>query len=148
VKAAGEIPLSLRAWYATVGGVNLVGSHPEFASPGVVCDPLFIAPLQFVLDLSQAWKEEHAEDEDPPRFQLPISPAGGTKAGGSVLAPLYTVTLPNAGLDAVIENEPHGLRFVDYLRLAFEWGGFPGYADAPASAPTLIAYLKEGLLPI
>jgi hypothetical protein len=53
-----------------------------------------------------------------------------------------------ATLDAVIENEPHGLGFVDYLRLAFEWGGFPGYADMPDKAPALIYRLKDRLLPI
>ena len=58
------------------------------------------------------------------------------------------VTLPSATLDAVIESEPHGLDFVNYLRLAFEWGGFPGYADIPGKTPALVYHLKEKLLPI
>jgi hypothetical protein len=148
VKAAGEMPLSLRAWHATIGGVNLAGSHPEIAPPGVECDPLFVAPFQFVLDFCQAWAEEHIDEEDPPPFQMPVSPHRTAKAGGDVGAPLYVVTLPNTGLDAVLENEGHGLHFVDYLRRAFEWGGFPGYADMPTKAPKLIASLKEGLLPL
>jgi len=148
VKAGGEIPLSLRAWHATLGGVNLAGSHPEVAPVGVECDPLFVAPFQFVLDACQAWAEENVEKEESPPFQMPISPNRLAKAGGSAKTPLYAVTLPQVGLDAIVENEPHRLHFVDYLRLAFEWGGFPGYADKPASAPKLIASLKEGLLPI
>ncbi len=79
---------------------------------------------------------------------MPVSPHRSAKAGGDASAPLYVVTLPNTGLDAVIENEGHGLYFVDYLRMAFEWGGFPGYADMPAQAPKLIAWLAEGLLPL
>jgi hypothetical protein len=148
VTAAGEMPLSLRAWHATIGGVNLVGSHPDLAPPEVECDPLFVAPIQFVLDLCQAWVEDHVDEDDPPPFRMPISPHRSAKAGGDAGAPLYGVTLPNRGADAVLENEGHGLHFVDYLRLAFEWGGFPGYADMPAKAPKLIASLKEGLLPL
>lgn len=145
---AGQIPLSLRAWHIGSGGVNLVGCHPEIAPAGVECDPLFVAPFQFVLDLCQAWEEEGADVEYPPPFQMPISPHRTAKARGDVGAPLYAVTLPATGIDAVIENEGHDLSFVDYLRLAFKWGGFPGYARMPAKAPKLIASLREGLLPI
>jgi len=148
VRSAGEIPLSLRAWHATIGGVNLVGNHPELAPPGVECDPLFVAPFRFVLDLCLAWAEEYVDEEDPPPFRMPISPHRSAKAGGDGSAPLCGVTLPNRGADAVLENEGHGLHFVDYLRLAFEWGGVPGYADMPMKAPKLIAWLKEGLLPL
>lgn len=145
-RLTGEIPLSLRAWYQTVGAVNLVGSHPELAPRGVECDPLFVAPLQFVQDFGLAWDEEHTGEDEPPAFQLPLSPHRIAKAGGITDAPLYTVTLPNAGMDAVVNNEPHCLRFVDYLRTAFEWGGFPGYADRSQPAPWLLTSLKEGLL--
>ena len=79
---------------------------------------------------------------------MPISPHRIAKAGGTINAPLYTVTLPNAGLDAIVDNEPHGWRFVDYLRICFEWGGFPGYADRSVPAPQVLASLKEGLFPL
>jgi hypothetical protein len=145
---AGELPLSFRAWHSIVGGVNLVGSHPEIAPPGVECDPLFVAPLKCVADACGAWQEDHAGEKKRPPFQMPISPPRSVKAGINDEQPHYIVTLPNATLDAVVENEPHGLHFVDYLRLAFEWGGFPGYADMPDKAPALICRLKERLLPI
>jgi hypothetical protein len=82
-KLAGEMPLSLRAWYQTVGAVNLVGSHRELVPHGVECDPLFVAPLQFVLDFGLAWDEDYAGDEARPRFQLPISPHRIAKASGT-----------------------------------------------------------------
>jgi hypothetical protein len=145
---AGDIPLSLRVWHSTVGGVNLVGHHPELAPPGVECDPLFVAPLRGVVDACGAWQEDHAGEKERPPFRAPISPPRSVKAGISAEGAHYVVTLPSATLDAVIEDEPHGLCFVDYLRLAFEWGGFPGYADTPGKAPALIYRLKERLLPI
>jgi hypothetical protein len=79
---------------------------------------------------------------------MPISPPRSLKAGISAEGTHYVMTLPSATLDAVVENEPHGLRFVEYLRLAFEWGGFPVYADLPGKVPELVFQLKEGLLPI
>ena len=145
---AGDLPLSFRAWHSTVGGVNLVGSHPELAPPGVECDPLFVAPLKCVADACDAWQEDHAGEEKRPPFRMPISPPASVKAGINDEQPHYIVTLPSATMDAVVENEPHGLRFVDYLRLAFQWGGFPGYADMPDKAPALIHQLKGRLLPI
>jgi hypothetical protein len=79
---------------------------------------------------------------------MPISPPRTVKAGTSAEGAHYFVTLPSITLDATIENEPHGLKFVDYLRLAFEWGGFPGYADLPGRVPALIYQLKEMMLPV
>jgi hypothetical protein len=145
---AGDLPLSLRAWYSTIGCVNLVGHHPEVAPAGVECDPLFVAPIKCVVDACEAWQEDHASAIERPPFRMPISPPRGVKAGNSAGGDHYVITLPSATLDAVIENEPHGVGFVDYLRLAFEWGGFPGYADIPDKAPALIYRLKDRLLPI
>jgi hypothetical protein len=145
---AGAMPLSMRAWHSTLGGVNLVGSHPKITPPGASGDPLFVAPFRCVCDLFDSWAENAGGEEERPPFQMPVSPDPSAKAGGDVNAPLYVVTLPNAGLDAVLENEGHGLPFVEYLRRAFEWGGFPGYADVPTKAPKLIASLKDGLLPL
>ena len=145
---AGDLPLSFRAWHSTVGGVNLVGSHPELAPPGVECDPLFVAPLKCAVDACGAWQEDHAGEKERPPFRMPISPPPSVKAGINDEQPHYIVTLPSATLDAVVENEPHGLHFVDYLRLAFEWGGFPGYADFRGKVPALVGRLKEQMLPL
>jgi len=60
----------------------------------------------------------------------------------------YTVQLPNAAADAVLEGEAHKITFVEYLRLSFQWGGFPGwekYANRPEKE---LAFLREGLLPL
>ncbi len=145
---AGDLPLSLRAWYSTIGCVNLVGRHPEVSPPGLESDPLFVAPIKCVVDACEAWQEDYAGAKERPPFRVPISPSRSVKDGSSAEGDHYVITLPRATLDAVIENEPHGLGFVDYLRLAFEWGGFPGDADMPDKAPALIYRLKDRLLPI
>jgi hypothetical protein len=144
----GDLPLSLRAWHSTVGGVNLVGHHPQLSPHGVESDPLFVAPLKCVVDACGAWQEDYPGANERPSFRMPISPPRSVKAGISADGAHYVMTLPSATLDAVVENEPHGLCFVEYLRLAFEWGGFPGYADLPGKVPELVGRLKERLLPI
>ena len=48
-------------------------------------------------------------------------------------------------MDALLENERHSLLFVDYLRLAFQWGGFPGFETA-SKTPKEFEFLNDGLL--
>ena len=114
---AGDLPLSLRIWHSTVGGVSLVGRHRELAPPGVECDPLFVAPLKGVVDACEAWQEDHAGAKERPPFRMPISPPRSVKAGSSAEGDQSVITLPSATLDAVVENEPHAFNFVDCLRL-------------------------------
>jgi hypothetical protein len=62
-------------------------------------------------DSCEAWQEEHAGDNERPRFQMPISPPRRLKAGISVEGTPYAVTLPSGTLDAVVENEAHGVSY-------------------------------------
>ena len=46
----------------------------------------------------------------------------------------YVIALPNAAADADLLGERHETSFVNYLRIAFRWGGFLGwerYAERP-----------------
>jgi hypothetical protein len=58
----------------------------------------------------------------------------------------YVITLPSVGMDALLENERHGLSFVDYLRLALQWGGFPGF-ESVGQRPKEVEFLSNGLPP-
>ncbi len=58
----------------------------------------------------------------------------------------YSIKLPAVGMDALLENEPHGLSFVDYLRLTLQWGGFPGF-ESIGQRPKEIEFLTQELLP-
>jgi len=140
---AGALPLSLRAWYEIVGSVTLAGKHP-ILSPGdgtLLADPLVIVPFSQVL---RAW------DASPPEvgiegrpFVAEVAPAAicQTQPGNRS----YSITLPCVGMDALLENERHGLFFIDYLRLALEWGGFPGFESA-GRRPQEIEFLSQGNL--
>jgi len=66
------------------------------------------------------------------------------KANTSGGAP-YEMAIPDPRADGELLNERHHLFFVDYLRVAFRFGGFPGY-DGAAEVPQQISALQAGLL--
>jgi hypothetical protein len=144
-KDAGELPLSLRAWYEVVGSVTLLGKHPVL-SPGdgtVLPDQLVVVPFSQIL---RDW------DNSPPDvgvdgrpFLAEVAPDATSKAQGTGLS--YRIPLPSVGMDALLENEPHQLPFVDYLRLAIQWGGFPGFKSVRNNELKEIEFLNDGLLP-
>jgi len=54
--------------------------------------------------------------------------------------------VPDARADGEFLNERHGLYFVDYLRLAFRFGGFPGYDGYDRDLPPEIGQLSNALI--
>jgi hypothetical protein len=131
-KLAGPVPLSLRAFYEIVGEVDLIGYHETISSEA---DPLVVFSVEAMLRCS----EEIAEEG-----RIAIAPDHFHKADISGGAP-YEIALPDARADAELLNEPHCLFFVDYLRLVFRHGGFPGYAGKDLDVPTEIAVLAKDL---
>jgi hypothetical protein len=109
-----------------------------------VSDPLVVDLHQVSLDAYLEWREYG----DSPTYQAIIAPDIFHKAnfsgGGG-----YEITLPDAGMDApLLYTEWGDLTFVDYLRLSFEWAGFPGLQDFEHRDEALLAALREGLLPL
>lgn len=133
-KLVGPIPLSLRAFYEIVGEVDLIGRH-ETISPEA--DPLVVFPLEAMLQCGDEITEEG---------RITIAPDHYHKANISGGAP-YEIALPDARADADLLNERHNLLFVDYLRLVFHHGGFPGYAGMDRDVPQEIAILAQNLEP-
>lgn len=141
----GPLPLSLRAFYDVVGAVSLTGSHPllswragdpDFPVKPVLTDPLRVDPLGSAL---VEFEEEERHDVfafAPDRFHK------HNMSGGEALG----VRLPCHDADAVIEGEQHRLKFVDYLRLSFLYGGFSGFDVDPTRVPAReMAILTEQL---
>ena len=60
----------------------------------------------------------------------------------------YSMACNEPAADSLVLQEPNCVSFVSYLRIAFAWGGFPGFAfceDAPAD---FIRDLKRDLIPL
>jgi len=126
----GSLPLSLRAFYLEVGGVNLLGTHPLW-EPLIALerlDPLYIEPLT-AETLGYALKE-YADHQGRPEawgenpFTLHLAPDSYHKYNISGGSP-YDMAVPDARIDGLFLNEWHDTTFVDYLRSCFLAGGLP-----------------------
>ena len=142
---AGPLPLSLEAFWTVVGSVSFIGRHPAWPDGA---DPLVVDPPEGALADLDDWEARREEDgdEEVGPFVVPIAPDALHKDNVSGGEP-YGVMLSDAGADARVVHEPHGVTFVEYLRLVIlEWGGFPGYDCIPAPPPERKA-LTDGLEP-
>jgi hypothetical protein len=135
----GPIPISLRAFYDVVGEVNLLGRHPVLAPEGsdLAPDPLVVGGIDDALASIDAW--------DSDQQIIAVAPDALHKANVSGGDP-YMIFVPAAVADAPLEEEPHDVTFVEYLRIAVRWGGFPGW-EAAGSSPIELDRLRVGLLP-
>ncbi len=140
-KEFGPLPLSLRAFYEVVGEVNLVGHHPSLAprDSRVAPDPLVV----YAFDEGAVEYDEDDDDGETPSA-ITIAPDDLHKADTSGGDP-YEMAIPDPRADGELLNERHNLFFVDYLRLCFSFGGFPGY-DGSERVPPEIATLSAGLI--
>lgn len=150
-KAGLQLPLALDAWIEEVGSVNLCGMHPRLcfwedgSFPGVYADPLMIA-----VDLEEL--DERRRDPNDPPSEVVVGWDARAKARLTVedieLDFGYTVAIPELGIDAPLAGASGQTTFVGYLRKAFRWGGFPGWADQPDYPAAEIKILSADLLPI
>jgi hypothetical protein len=136
-KAAGAMPLSLRAFYEVVGAVDWIGEHPSLSprTDSVAPDPLVVFPVEEALALCEDGVES-----------IIIAPDDLHKANTSGGEP-YAIEVPDLGADGKFLNERHELYFVEYLRLVFRFGGFPGYDGIDRALPPELASLRAGLIP-
>ncbi len=135
----GLLPLSLRAFWETVGSVNfiarLAGGEGKDGEPEVDgLDPLVIDSIDGVLAQYEEWLEfsceDGAADELADAFAVSLAPDVLHKdnvSGG----PPYQIAIPNPSIDAFLLNEPHRTTMVEYLRICLARGGFPGAGALP-----------------
>ena len=131
------MPLSVRAFFEVVGEVTLIGTHPAIAPNNGD-----IAPDPLVVEGFDEGMVEYDEEEEHP-VALMIAPDDLHKANTSGGDP-YEIAIPNSHADGLVLNERHELMFVDYLRLCFKFGGFPGY-EGRVFVPPEIEGLSSGL---
>lgn len=146
-RRAGRLPLSVRAFYEAVGGVNFVGAHPAWV--GHQLDPLEVLSARAALRLDD-WNHWSADRWEDGSCQLPVAPDEYFKylqsGGGS-----YVIPLQGAAADGPLRYEWHRTTFVDYLRVSLRWAGLPGLermAQAAGGTPLDMSTLTQGLLPI
>jgi hypothetical protein len=150
----GPLPLALRCWFEEVGLVNLMGEHPAWDYD--YTDPLVVeAPVDYIESEFDEWEADRNSEWNRGAFTVDLAPDYMHKANVSG-GPPYSMAVPSEGVDGLLLWEPHQTTFVNYLRICFRWGGFPGwdYGDRVESAkpksppPALLAELAEALLPL
>jgi hypothetical protein len=144
-KLGGPLPMSLRSWYEQVEAVNLMGHHETLnpKSNSGAPDPLVIDPLR---EAAEAWFGKDLEFEQN-EIELPLSPDEVHKSFASGGDP-YAMKLPDLAADGAFLNERHRTTFVSYLRIVFQWGGFPGWEKAAHRPQKELDYLRENLIAI
>jgi len=133
--SGSPIPVSFNTFWQVVGGINWVWDYQSgencpdlgFDIPFDEMDPLCIAPPQattYQIDEWQSGVHHLMTGSNEGEFRLDLAPDSLHKAnisGGDA----YAICLPSSDPDPRFANERHNLPFVDYLRLAFRWAGFP-----------------------
>lgn len=160
------IPLSLRAFWEVVGTVDWRGSHPEWPLPAwrsdsrkpastsphdmFYADPLCIAGPSHQIEEYESWDYNYGHGAiDLVPFALELSGDRNIKANVSGSGECIDV---GCGMDALVHGrgEPPRL-FIEHLRRAFAWGGFPGFATYDGVSlpmrPRQIEALQVDLLP-
>lgn len=142
----GALPATLRAWYLEVGEVNLMGRPPEGWCP--YPDPLVVqAPVNYVLGEREAWELDRGTEWDRGPFVIDLAPDYLHKGNVSGGAP-YSIAVTGQGVDGYVLWERHQTTFVNYLRLAFQWAGMPGFAFSSVDMPSELHAIADQLLRI
>ena len=134
----GRLPLSLRFWLEEVGTVSLAGTHEHWGHG--LLDYLQVETSVLVIRREHSeWLGATGRGWRLP-FRISVAPdylhKHGVGGGTS-----YSLTAPDDDLDGFLWNEYHQTTFVNYLRIAFQWGGLLGW-DRPDS-PSEERYVGE-----
>ena len=140
-KLAGSLPLSLKCWYEEVGTVNFIGLFPgNEQKDGPQLDPLYIEPLESLLQIVQTFIEIGGESE----IELMLAPDAyhkyGYSGGGA-----YSISIPNKQFDTLLMNEAHETTFINYLRLCLSAGGFAGREIHEYVSQEILLFLTKDL---
>ena len=130
-QASGSpVPPSLRAFWQVVGAVDFVWDYEQAqAAPALGLDVDLTDMDPLAVDAAGApcamWLDQRSPRDLHTPSPLWLAPDYLRKVNTSGGDP-YSIYLPFRGADPPFDGEPHHLPFVDYLRLALRWGGFPG----------------------
>jgi hypothetical protein len=140
----GTLPLSLRSFYEIVGEVNFIGSHPSWEYEKL--DPLEVVSTRSVIELDDwaRWRDDKKEDGSR---NIPSAPDEYHKYFYSGYGG-YAIPCLDLVADVPLLYEEHETAFVNYLRICFRWGGFPGWERIEQRHEQDLAFLTADLLPI
>ena len=137
---AGALPVTVRAFYEVIGGVDFRGTHGSWRNTGSVelgpepcweTDPLVV--VAFEVAIEDPWVEQWSASDGP------LVPDALAKAGYSAGIG-YGVVCGVDAVDPELVDAPEHETFIGHLRRALTWGGLPGFARIPDRPQ---AFLKQ-----
>lgn len=144
----GYIPLSLKYFYKIVGGVDLVWDYN--ANPDIrwqLADPLQIIPLDSLFDEVeddgwQAYSQDCRVDGDFVTIGLSADDLHKDNISGGTPYSIEITAKPS--IDSQFLYEVHDTTFINYLRICFEYCGFPAIAieNEPSDYQAFFAKVK------
>lgn len=149
------IPVSLQAFLMEIGTVNLMGSDTAWIKPAYIfdempqtndvwyTDPLVVyASYQSIEMMFQDWKYRQ-DDSTEKRFLVEFSPDYIHKANLSGGVP-YSIQADVPAVDSIVLFERKCVSFMEYVRNAVRWCGFPGF-EYIHSGHAVIEQLRKNL---
>jgi hypothetical protein len=120
--------------------------------PDVESDPLVVEPYFGNIEdnFYGGENDEDADDshsEDDGTYEAIIAPDSIRKMNYSGGDP-YSIGFPNAAIDGTLWADVNYGTFVEYLRICFRWGGYPGLRTSTNPPLEELAFLTKGLLPV
>jgi hypothetical protein len=156
--SGAPVPPTLLAFWRVVGGINWVRDYKAsvaqpnlgFDLPPEEHDVLCVYAPDSSTYFFEEWldeKEQHEQDLLHP-LRIVLAPDDLHKANISGDGP-YCIEVPFLGADPLVADERHGLPFLDYLRVAFRWAGFPGLDRhwARRDVQDFVTRFGKGLIP-
>lgn len=156
VSIYGYVPLSLVYFYRIVGGVNFAWNYDEYPSIlWEMADPIQVSSLDDLVSYvsDEYWKEDMKEYLDDPTYGnafLEISADDLHKDNISGGPPYSIQITKEKSIDSKVLNEANNTTFINYLRICFKYGGFPGmeFQESSKSYDEFLINIQKILKPI
>lgn len=152
----GHVPLSLVYFYKIVGGVNFAWDYDK--DPNILwemADPIQVSSLDDLVSYVcyEYWEEDMQQYFNDPEFPvafLEFSADDLHKDNISGGAPYSIQITKERSIDSKVLNESNNTTFINYLRICFEYGGFPGMEvqERPKSYNEFLEKIEPQLKPI
>lgn len=155
---ATPFPVSLVAFWRVVGRLDFVWDYnrgknaPDLFGGLTISqlDPLYVEGPSYLPYAAAEWRDRIDVGDTPQGgpFRVNLAPDNYHKDNYSGGSP-YGVTVPELCADPLFGGDDFQMRFTNYLRLSFRWGGFPGLAVLPNSSAISkrVTELTEGFEP-
>ncbi|MEP3479108.1 MAG: hypothetical protein ABJZ55_07675 [Fuerstiella sp.] len=143
------VPVALQAWLIEIGCVDFRGTHPDWKNTAysgmhddsaAYSEPWYTDPLCISVSVESMLTQSQEGDLET----VEIAPDAVTKANVNGAGPI-SMHCSTQRFDDLLIGQHGSYSLLSYLRHAFHWGGFPGFAYIPNAPLDMIQSWSRGL---